>query len=84
MKARRAWTDVIQILREHKLQPRLLYPAKLSITIDRETKLFHDKTKFTHYLSTNLALQRIITEKKTIQGWKPCPRKNKKAIPQQT
>jgi hypothetical protein len=41
----------------------LLYPAKLSITIDGETKVFHDKTKFTHYLSTNPALQRIITEK---------------------
>ena len=63
MKARRAWTDVIQTLREHKFQPRLLYPAKLSITIDGETKVFHDKTKFSHYLSTNPALQRLITEK---------------------
>jgi hypothetical protein len=60
MKARRSWTDVIQTLRKHKCQPRLLYPAKLSITIDGETKLFHDKTKFTQYLSTNPALQRII------------------------
>ena len=64
MKDRRSWTDVIQTLREHKCQPRLLYPAKLSITIDGETKVFHNKTKFTHYLSTNPALQRIITEKK--------------------
>jgi hypothetical protein len=64
MKARRPWTDVIQTLREHKCQPRLLYPAKLSITIDGEIKVFHDKTKFIHYLSTNLVLQRIITEKK--------------------
>jgi hypothetical protein len=63
MKARRAWTDVIQTLREHKFQPRQLYPAKLSITIDGETKVFHDKTKFKHYFSTNPALQRIITEK---------------------
>jgi hypothetical protein len=47
------------MLREHKYQPRLPSPAKLSLTIDGETKLFHDKTKFTHYLSTNLALQRI-------------------------
>ena len=62
MKARRAWTDVIQTLREHKCQSRLLYPAKLSITIDGETKVFHYKTKFTH-LSTNPALQRIITDK---------------------
>jgi zona occludens toxin (predicted ATPase) len=32
MKARRSWAHVIQTLREHKYQPRLLYPAKLSIT----------------------------------------------------
>ena len=60
MKARRAWTDVIQTLRERKCQPMLLYPAKLSITIDGETKVFHDKTKFTQYLYTDPALPRII------------------------
>jgi hypothetical protein len=38
MKARRFWKDIIQTLRELKCQPRLLYPAKLSITIDGETK----------------------------------------------
>jgi hypothetical protein len=52
MKARRSWADVI-----------LLYPAKLSITIDVKNKVFHDKTKFTKCLSTNLALQRIIKGK---------------------
>jgi hypothetical protein len=67
MKARRSWKNVIQTLREHKCKPRLLYLAKLSITIDGETKVFHDKTKFTHYLSTNPALQRTITEKKNRQ-----------------
>ena len=66
MKARRSWIDVIQTLREHKCQPRLLYPTKLSITIDgkkktkkQKNKVFHDKTKFTQYLSTNPVLQRI-------------------------
>ena len=34
MKARRSWADVIQTLRDHKCQPRLLYPANLLITID--------------------------------------------------
>jgi hypothetical protein len=63
MKARRSWVDVIQTLREHKCKPRLLHPAKLSIPIFGETKVFHDKTKFTQYLSTNPALQRIIKEK---------------------
>jgi uncharacterized coiled-coil protein SlyX len=38
MKARRSWTDVMQTLREQKCQPRLLYPAKLSITIDEKNQ----------------------------------------------
>jgi hypothetical protein len=44
-------------------QYRLLHPEKLSITIYGETKIFHDTTKFTQYLSTNPALQRIIDGK---------------------
>jgi hypothetical protein len=63
MKARRSWAEVIQTLREHKCQMRLLYAAKLSITIDGETKVFHDKTNFTQYFSTNPVLQRIIKGK---------------------
>ena len=54
MKARRSWEDVI-----YKCQPRLIYPAKLSTNIYGETKIFHDKNKFTEYLYTNPALQRI-------------------------
>jgi hypothetical protein len=73
MKARKSWADVIQTLREHKCQPRLLYLSKLSLTIDTENKIFHEKTKFTHYLSTNPALQ-----------GKPHPRKSKKVLFQQT
>jgi hypothetical protein len=38
-------------------------PTELSITIDGETKVFHEKTKFTQYLSTNPGLQRIIKRK---------------------
>jgi hypothetical protein len=63
MKTRRSWTDVIQTLREPKCQPRLLYSAKLSITIDGETKLFHDKTKFIQYFFLYPVLQRIIKGK---------------------
>jgi hypothetical protein len=61
MKARRSWTDLTQTLRKHVCQPRILYPAKLSITIDGENRIFHEKkNKFTQYLSTNPALKRII------------------------
>jgi hypothetical protein len=53
----------MQILIEHKCQSRLLYPVKLSINIDGETKIFRDKTKFKQYISTNPALQRNLDEK---------------------
>jgi hypothetical protein len=36
---------------------------KISVTIGRETKVFHDKTRYTQYLSTNPALHRIIKGK---------------------
>jgi len=55
--------DLILTLREHKCQARLLYPAKLSMNIDAETKIFHEKYKFIQYLSTNSVLQRILNEK---------------------
>ena len=46
LKVRRSWADVIQTLREQNASPGyLLYPAKLSITIDGETKILHDETK---------------------------------------
>jgi hypothetical protein len=65
MKVRRASSEVMQTLREHKCQPRILYPAKLSINIDGETKIFQDKTKFKQYISTNPPLQRILERKLT-------------------
>jgi hypothetical protein len=43
IRVRRSWADVIQTLREHKFQLRQLYPTKLSITIDVETKIFQTK-----------------------------------------
>jgi hypothetical protein len=77
MKARRSWEDVIQTLRYHKCHPRLLYPAKLLITIDGETKVFHDKTKFT--ISFHESSPSKDKKGKTlIQGRKLHPRKSKK------
>ena len=70
----------MQTLREHKYENRLLYPVKLSITIDRENKIFHDKTKFKQYISTNPALQRIMGRKIQTQGEKLHPRKINKVI----
>ena len=58
----------MQTLREHKCQPSQLYQAKLSITISGEPKLFHDKTKFKQYLSTNPALPKTIEGKLQYKG----------------
>jgi hypothetical protein len=57
--------------------------AKLSITVGRGNKIFHDKIKFTQCISTNPALQSII-ERIPTQGGKLHPRKSKKVIFQQT
>jgi hypothetical protein len=48
----------MQTLGEHKWQARILYSAKLSINIDKETKIFQDKRKFIQYLCTKPNLQR--------------------------
>ena len=68
MKARRSWADVIQTLREHKCQPRLLYPAKHSINIDGETKIFHDKTKFTQFIKETIVELKAHIAPHTITG----------------
>jgi hypothetical protein len=35
IKTRRSWRDVMKTLRDHKCQPRILYPAKLSTTTEK-------------------------------------------------
>jgi len=53
------WADVIQTLREQKRQPRLQYPAKLKITIDGETKIFHNKTNYNNIFPQIYPYERI-------------------------
>ena len=45
------------------IQPRLPYSAMISITIDGENKVFHDKTRFKQYLSSKSALQKVLEGK---------------------
>ena len=63
MKARRSWSSIMQTLRDSRCQPRLLCPAKLSITIEGQNKIFHDKTRFNHYLATKLGLHKVLEGK---------------------
>jgi hypothetical protein len=60
LKARRTCNDVFQALKKNYCQPRLLYPAKLSFTIERKVKTFHDKQKLKKFISNKPALQKIL------------------------
>ena len=40
LKARREWQDIFKVLKGKNLQPRLLYPSRISFKIDGEIKAF--------------------------------------------
>ena len=48
---------IFQVMRTRGLQPRLLYPARLSIKIEGQIKSFPDKRSLKEYTSTKSALQ---------------------------
>ena len=43
LQARSEWQDTFKVLKEKNLQPRLLYPAKISFKIYGKIKSFSDK-----------------------------------------
>ena len=43
LQARREWQDIFKVLKGKNLQPRVLYPARISLKIDGEIKSFSDK-----------------------------------------
>ena len=50
------WQKIIQVMRTRGLQPRLLYPARLSNKIEDEIWRFLDKRRLKEYTSTKPAL----------------------------
>jgi hypothetical protein len=84
MKARRSWTDVIQTLKEHKCQPRLLYPVKLSYHRIEKPRYSTTKPNF-HTISLHKSSPTKDNRWKTpTHGGKLHPRKSKNIIFQQT
>ena len=55
LQARRGWQDIFKVLKGKNIQPRLLYPARLSFKIDGEIKSFPDKQKLTEFSTTKPA-----------------------------
>ena len=54
-KARKGWQDIFRVLNEKNMQPRILYPARLSFRI-REIKSFQDRQKLKEYVTTKPAV----------------------------
>ena len=52
LQARRDWQDIFKVMKSRELQPRLLYPAKLSFRIKVQIKSFPDKRKLKEFIIT--------------------------------
>ena len=54
LQARGDWQEIFKVMKSRDLQPRLLYPAKLSFKIEGQIKSFPDQkqTKGVHRLQT--------------------------------
>ena len=62
LQARREWHDILNVRKGKKLQPRLLYPARLSFRFEGDSKSFTDKQKLREFSNTTPALQQILKE----------------------
>ena len=62
LQARRYWQDILKVMKEKNLQPRLLYPARISFKYEGEIKSFTDKQKLTEFSTTKPALQQMLKD----------------------
>ena len=60
--ARRERHDIFKVMKEKNLQPRILYPERLSFRYDAEIKIFPDKQKLREFSTTKPALQQMLKE----------------------
>ena len=60
LQARREWQDILKVMEEKKLQPRLLYPARISFKYEGEIKSFTDKQKLRECNTTKPGLQQML------------------------
>ena len=60
LQARREWKDTLKVKIEKTLQPRLLYPARISFKYEGEIKSFTDKQKLREFSTTKPALKQML------------------------
>jgi len=62
LQARREWQDILKVMKEKNLQPRLLYPARISFKYEGEIKSFTDKQKLREFSTTKPALLQMLKD----------------------
>ena len=62
LQARREWHDIAKVMKGKNLQPKLLYPARISFRFEGEIKSFTDKQKLREFSTTKQALQQMLKE----------------------
>ena len=60
LQARRERQEIFQLMKSKGLQPRLLYPASLSIKVEGQIRSFPDKIRLKVYISTKPELQEML------------------------
>ena len=60
LQAKREWKEVFQVMKGKDLQPRLLYPAKLSFRMEGQIKCFPDKVKLKELIMTKPLLYEML------------------------
>ena len=62
LQARREWQNILKVLKDKNLQPRLLYPARILFKYEGEIKSFADKQKLREFSTTKPALQQMLKD----------------------
>ena len=60
LQARREWQEIFQVMKNKGLQPRLFYPASVSIKMESQIRIFPDKRSLKEYTSSKPALQEML------------------------
>ena len=54
LQARREWQDILKVMKGKNLQPKSLYPARISFRYEGEIKSFTDKQKLREFSQTKV------------------------------
>ena len=60
LQARKGWKEVFKAMKGKDLHPRLLYPVKLSFTVERQIKRFADKVRLKEFIITKPLLYEML------------------------